>query len=288
LDCKHAGGYEITLNCPFCVGRGTTQDTRYRLGINVRYNLCHCFNCHFKSRDALRDLKVTLIHDFPEEPAEPKKPERELPEDYEPLNGPKGAHWQKVAWRYLVKRRLAPRQIRRHEIGISLVGRAHHRVIFPIYGNRKLRGWSGRSIVEATPKWLHSHGMEHAYSICKMSDAGRVVVVTEGIFDSLAVARATKYRTPSVALMGTRLTVQKYKAIADYRKVVLWLDPDEAGMSAMSKIGADLADRGHAVTFVVSDEDAGDLKQSEIHRALMTAKPWTAAAQNLWLSGARD
>ena len=46
-------GNEASLCCPFCVERGETEDTRFRLGINVSTAVGHCFNCHWKGSGAI-------------------------------------------------------------------------------------------------------------------------------------------------------------------------------------------------------------------------------------------
>lgn len=279
---------ELLVCCPFCVQRGTTPDTKFRLGVRVSgpdAGLANCFNCRYKSRNALDDLKLALPQGLTDENAAPKEVETDLPADYEPLKMRGGGHWHKTARRYLLDRRVTPEQIRKHEAGLSLAGRAHHRIVFPIRSGKKgkLIGWTARTITEATPKYLHSHGLKDCYVASSLRDGGKSAVVLEGLFDALAVSRAMGYRIGSVALLGTHLTVSKYKALAKYRDVVLWLDPDDAGVKSVGRLAPDLVDRGHRVRFVMSSEDPGDMKDRAIREALASAAPWTDSAQNAWM-----
>ena len=79
---------EITICCVFCVERGFSQDTRFRLGINISKGLAHCWNCEFKTKQLgflakkleLGDVDGTFFGATDEEEI---KPEVELPDDFE-------------------------------------------------------------------------------------------------------------------------------------------------------------------------------------------------------------
>jgi len=82
---------EIMVCCPFCPENGETPDTRFRLGLNTRSGIGHCFNCGAKGRllrrflyqyQILADAIIALDH-FPKEELE-EEPVR-LPDDFQLL-----------------------------------------------------------------------------------------------------------------------------------------------------------------------------------------------------------
>src|SRR5437879_8191434 len=95
---------EIRLCCPFC------GEDRFRLGVNIRTGKANCFNCPFKSRDAvnvlIRELALGDIRWGSVEPNEKKK--------YPVLKFPSGSfllgknrtesRWAIAAVGYLVER----------------------------------------------------------------------------------------------------------------------------------------------------------------------------------------
>ena len=204
-----------------------------------------------------------------------------LPKDFELLRTRKTSdYWGTLGWDYLVERGITAVQIRRHEVGVSLVGVTHHRVVFPVLDeDGVLAGYSARSIVKAEPKWLHSLGLRTGYIAARSK---KTVVVTEGVFDALAVARYSQYRVGAVALLGTKLTTSKYKLVSRYQTVVLWFDPDEAGREAITKLGPELSDRGHRVWIVQSTGDPAELSQTEVVTSLRERRPWSYGDQSVY------
>src|ERR1019366_3475412 len=82
---------EIEICCPFCVDEGTTQDTRFRLGINVGEEKAGCFNCGWTSRTgtiekilgALGIEYVKRIDKVRKVVAKKKRKKVALPEDFQ-------------------------------------------------------------------------------------------------------------------------------------------------------------------------------------------------------------
>ena len=286
--CRSGGGDEIWVCCPFCTSRGTTPDRRYRLGVHAISGLAHCFNCRWRAfgtrtftalRVARPDTAAVAV------PVAKPPPKPSLPGDFEPLA--EGGWWQDSAVQYLRDRRVSLEQARRHGAGLSLAGRFHHRIVFPIRRAGKLMGCTGRSITEAVPKWLHSRGLKGSFVACPPVANGPVVV-TEGVFDALAVARASNYRLGSVAILGTKLTADRYADFEHAGFVLLWMDPDAAGRNAVRGLGAMLADQGHTVRFARSAGDPGSMTNAEIAGAAKAAIPWTADAAETWAREEND
>ena len=77
------------------------------------------------------------------------------------------------------------------------------------------------------------------------------------------------------ALLGTRLTPQKYKVLKKYKTIALWLDPDRAGQEAVGKIGAELTGKQHRVWVISSRNDPGSCSRNEARRAITRRTPWS-------------
>lgn len=284
---------EIYLNCPFCVRRGTSPDHRQRLGLNVKKNVGHCFNCGWKSRTALRDLQVAVRTSLPtaaeaytlrETEPEPKTAPAALPESFQLLDGADTDHWARRAWCSLIERGMPPSQIVRHRVGMCLTGPFHHRVVFPIRRKRRLLGITARTFVSATPKWLHSKDFTDAFEV---SPASGPVVLAEGVMDALAIARATSYSLGVVALLGTKLSQRKRRSLRGRREAILWLDPDAAGLGprGLGRLSAQLADlgvRSEWVPPVEGGSDPGDLEDAQILRGLAARRPCSLSSSNAW------
>ena len=108
-------------------------DNRFRLGLNYKKNVGQCFNCHWKAKRnavqkvlralSLQEMPLTDVRNEVEEakPEEPKLPEdftllSEVEEDDDLL-------WTPV--QYLLDRGITRKQIKRHYLGCSKIGRAH-------------------------------------------------------------------------------------------------------------------------------------------------------------------
>lgn len=98
------------------------------------------------------------------------------------------------------------------------------------------------------------------------------VVVVEGIFDQL------RFGSGAVALMGTYVSPTHMAYLRQFSEITLWLDPDEAGITATEDLKKRLAALSRPpVVRVVSSFDAepGDL--SPTHPAITLLKRWLAA-----------
>lgn len=254
---------EIRINCIYCVSRGYSQDFRQRLGINIKKNYAHCFNCKYKSRRALQTLgkklelgqiDPTLIETDEEKPKEKIK----LPEDFESLAGKQDDEWGSLARIYLDGRGVTESQIKKHKIGYSLMGRYKYRVIFPIYvwydgikgKKRKLEGIVSRSFVDREPRYLNSYGVKTVFNIPSESrrwyrrvkrNRRQILVITEGILKALALERSLSSVNEDIyccALLGHTMTERQEDLITPDRwdEVVMWPDPDLAGIRGFVQI----------------------------------------------------
>jgi 5S rRNA maturation endonuclease (ribonuclease M5) len=272
---------EIWMCCPFCTLNGKTSDTEFKLGVNVRNGKGHCFRCGWRSRTALTHLQVQGSTEVPTEKPATRKPV-ELPKDFHLLTPNDEDDWFQLAWKYCVDRGMSEEQILRHKVGLSLEGRFRGRVVFPIYEDDTLVGLTGRTLMKrARPPWLHSENLTTVYWAGRSGK--RTVTVTEGVFDALRLERFLSPKTDTMALLGTHLSEAKMRAFKDYREVILWLDPDRAGINAVTEIGGLLIEREKTVSVVSSNRDPSELDERTIRTCYKEQFAWAYMRYRLML-----
>lgn len=289
----------IWLCCPFCLQRGYTQDTRFRLGVDVSTGQGHCFNCEWKppgQRLALIAIQKRLaLGGFVQRETVTTKKLRpiRLPEDFEIIDPKDSDFWMKKAYRYVRSRGVTDAQIKRFKLGLSLSGEYAYRVVAPIYYEGKLVGLVSRALKNTqVPKYKNSVGDKAIYGI--MSDVAQCILV-EGFFDALACDRACGSNYDSFGLLGHSLTGRQLDMLSDYTKFILWPDPDKVGVEGFCVIGAQLKSLGE-VRMVVPYMDRDDYDPSEqsdksIRQRVHGATLWSQELEHklkLWLAYKED
>lgn len=228
---------EISICCPFCF------ETRFRLGINLRKDKAHCFNCDWKSRHALEDLAETLklgqlnpgVQEKEEIEAEPPQ----LPEDFVLLDKVRNDALYRKAYVYLRNRGVGSHQIREKHLGVSMVGRYAYRVVFPLCYGDELQGLVTRDFTNTQePPYLNSPGMKAVYNSPQKEDRKKKAVLCEGVFDCLAIERTVPREYDVLALLGRSLTESQERRLIGYNEIVLWPDADVPGISGFTALGA--------------------------------------------------
>lgn len=229
---------EIWICCPFCPEQGESPDSRFRLGINVETGWAHCFNggCNWGTKDPEylvqeinRALQTGL---FDLEAVEENKPVVvKWPHDFQKfsLDGEMD-YWEKKAYRYAKKRKIADWQLKRYKIGFCVSGNLGGRIIIPIIWQGKLRGLVGRDFTgKQDPPYKNSLGDKWMFGVPK--EKQKTGVIMEGTMDALAVQRAAHGEWDSLGANGHTLTDNQLGQLKGYKKIVLWPDPDAAGIT---------------------------------------------------------
>lgn len=262
---------EIFVCCPFCELRGKGPDTGYHLGLNTYDGRAHCFRCEYRSQNGMEQLGVI---DFQISAAPTKKKVKTkvaLPEDFALLAPDKSDYWMWKAWQYVRKRGMSQLQIRKHGVGLSLMGPQRYRVVFPVRDpNGKLVGYTGRSIIDREPSWLHMADMEGMF-LAQFGTRRRVTLV-EGIFDSLAIEKGLGEVTDVVAILGTHIRVTEW--LKQYNRVVIWLDPDSAGQTAAVEMAESMS-WNPQVKVVRSKLEPSDCNYQQLISAWNKRQPWS-------------
>lgn len=278
---------EIYICCPFCEEEGTTPDTRFRLGINVVNGIMHCFNCNKGSSEsdytfnelarALESGALEAVSKLAVREAPKTKPA--LPSDFTPVTYLRTAdHWNEVALEYLRTRNISLVQIKKKNIGYSTVGEYRYRVIVPVYYQDTLEGFVGRAFVRGIePKYKNSVGQKVIYNI--PNTPKETIVLTEGVFDALAIEKTVHRRMDSGALLGHSLTDRQMAQLEPYKSIILWPDPDIIEridvMKGWMRVGTQLQDVKKNVQIVLpelnkEEYDPSELFGEEINQKLKT------------------
>jgi hypothetical protein len=293
---RHGRDGEITICCPFCVGRGESTDTRYRLGVNTVKGLASCFNCGWKCAGVLAIAReLCTVYGLPFRYAMPaaapvvQEEEKEellpvgLHQDYEALCGPKDAVRAEVK-QYLSSRGITPSEAKKFKLGFAGAGPMGYRVLIPVFGRGGLvYGCVGRAIRPTMkPKYLNTEGIKLLWNAHKPAP---VAVLTEGIFDALRVNGATEGNTSirAVAKLGGSLTSIQLDQLKRFGQVSILPDRDQAGIKGAIKDCIQCSDAGIAVSVVIPERldgrDPGDMQHGEIVAALRGAVSWKKSAE---------
>lgn len=283
------GAVNIQLHCPFCVGRGESADTRFRLGITPS-GLGQCFNCGWKSRHAWEALFRKLRIDARNllatgADAETTKDSISIPIGFQPLWGGLVSDMDKRAREYLRGRGVGSAQIRRYQIGVVWTGKFAHRVVVPWWGSggqlitlvaRDITGWQ-------QPKYL-SGGIKSLVGAPRRFDT---VHLFEGVFKALRAELVLP--EPTAAMLGSQLTQYQLDQLlaAGCASVYLWPDPDRPGCVGAERTARRLSELGITVRFAVMDKPADDATRAEIQSGYSHAAKSSAAGGSAWAENMR-
>ena len=184
-----------------------------------------------------------------------KKGPLKLPDDFS-LDIPV----QYMSW--LSKASITELQRRQYRIGWS---HGLHRIVIPVCDrDGTLLYWQARSVLPSAPKYINpsvdKNGLVFWAGDHRQKDT---LVVTEDILSAIRVSEAL----PAASLLGCKMSDAQALQLGRYSRVLIWLDPDEAGIKgalhARSKLGL-LTD----VEIVRSDKDPKNLSRREVARVL--------------------
>lgn len=124
------------------------------------------------------------------------------------------------------------------------------RVVLPVLDGTKLVYWQARGFNPDLPKYINPV-VNRETLVCKAGE-GDILVLTEDILSCWRVAQVTE----AWSLLGTRLPTPVLLQIkAKGKPVVVWLDPDGAGIKGTTKVLQRLRLYGIPCTYVESDKD---------------------------------
>lgn len=109
-------------------------------------------------------------------------------------------------------------------------GRTGERVVFPHFWRGDLVGWQSRRLYDdGSPKYLSTGEFPAGRTIYNYDASRRIAVVVES---PMSVLRHT-HHLPIEATFGSEVTDAQVRLIAEHKRVVLWMDNDDAGWKAV-------------------------------------------------------
>lgn len=140
-----------------------------------------------------------------------------------------------------------------------------HRVILPVKQNNVPVFWQGRNVHDDyRPKYLAPEADRSRIAAEYDSSIG-MLVLTEDILSAAKVSRQFN----AWSILGTKLPEPlMHRLVLGRRPVVVWLDPDKAGMDGMNKIVNTLRSFNVQCTGLVSRADPKLLCNQEISDAI--------------------
>ena len=146
---------------------------------------------------------------------------------------------------YLTKRGFTVADLAPYELQWALVGPQAYRIIFPIYDEGLLVGWTGRGVRPGTiPRYKASDNLGKDVLLkFPGHETAEYVVLVEGPFDALKIdVFGRAFGVSAVATMGTAVTEAQVRAIIQIarqhhvKKVAFLFDPD-AYMHSFALLG---------------------------------------------------
>ena len=222
---------QITVNCPFCIKRGHSPDTRYKLSINIQKQIYHCYRCDARGNLSILfpQLEVRRIEPIISAESAEIKPLESFPE-YQSLKL-LAYPWDELVYTFLHDKNFDPVTLVPYDVtftenyvkgGFSF----GPRLLFPIFQGLKYKGFQARTIYKNTdPKYIGASGMlkgELLYNYDVAFSQKNMLVITEGFFDCLKVG------DKAVATLGKNITQKQLRLIqlGSFDKVVVFLDRD--------------------------------------------------------------
>ena len=148
-------------------------------------------------------------------------------------------------------------------------------VVVPDVRDRQVQWLAGRALDPArTPRFQTLPGPKPLLGLGRLGPAPRWVVLTEGLFDWLALVA---WGLPAAAVLGTQGLDRVAAALRSCPRVVLAFDADDAGRAATAQLSDRLGRRATTVTLPPGITDVADLAtrpdgRAEFRRLLTPAR----------------
>jgi 5S rRNA maturation endonuclease (ribonuclease M5) len=295
---KHHRDGWVQTECPFCSG-----DPGYHLGYNVQNNYFNCWRCgHIPVPKAISGIlgvsykkAKELIKEYKGGYGIGNRLKREIKAKKRPYKLPANCHTladYSVARNYMLQRGFSKWDIDRLSIAFNLMRTGvtsvfimngklvnlKFRILAPIYYNGEMVSWQTRDVANRSAlKYItcpkESEKRDHKSIIYMHKEANYAalpdyIVLCEGIFDVWKVHLSGFFAGCG---FGVDLTIdQIYFLKKNFKRVLLFLDPDRAGIRKGRGLYSQLMFSGVQCTVIenYTDKDPGDLSTKEIQSIL--------------------
>ncbi len=267
-------GDKVHLCCPFCVERGKPSDTKFRLCVHAKDGWGRCMHCDWARRTAIvAVLKRLGINDTTTSFGHVEQPgvvPVVLPEDFTPLWNASNDELDQQARDYILGRGVTERQLRRYNIGVSYTKPWSHRIVFPVYMEKRLKCINARDFTgHRKPKYLLSKGDK---CLAYFDTTAHTCVLSEGVIKALRIEQTVSL-TCSASLLGHDLTDIQLGQIqrSECKVIVLYPDTDLVGRRGFIKIADKLCEnwKGEVAMVWPVPGAADDLPLRELRKVFL-------------------
>lgn len=216
---------EYRICCPWCELTTGEPDTKYKLQLNPKKGIWHCFRCDVGGTADLSWLGTLELGEKSDEEFDLGPPlgfvSLQTATDRRGLS-------VKPYVQYLKDRGMSDSHFNALKVGCCLKGRYANRVIIPdvqqVGGQSKWQGFVARAIYKhMRPKYLYPAGMKKARQVwgVHLTEVDEVFVV-EGIFDALPLV------PHAVAVYGKNISEDQLDVLADLhtKRLIVCFDGD--------------------------------------------------------------
>lgn len=260
------GGSDIQVNCPFCILRGRTADTGFKLYISINKDVYHCFRCDSAGRTSrLFPQLASYGTVFDRTVVEDDKQLESLPEGFRLRELPEGH----VARNFIQNRGFTCDELDSKVLYCPEYRKGNlsfgQRILFPIAQFGSYRGFQARALDNKEPKYIGATSMVKKTILYNFDEAflqDEELVIVEGFFDCLKVG------STGVAVMGKAVSDEQLRLIrlGRFKRVVVLLDKD--AKKEVKETAAKLAP--YFTTFVgfLDKKDPGEMSHEELRHFL--------------------
>jgi Toprim-like len=290
---KHTQSGWSSGNAVCCEHNNETKDTRGRGGLIVSGEgvSWHCFNCGFKTRYVIggflsykfrallkwmgassQDIERLVIESLRSreetptpvhvEPIElPNFPEAPLPDECR-------SFWELVDFYELASRNysrqfmdavkyISDRKINFQDYNFYITeitkARLNNRIIIPFYWKDKIVGWTGRLMIDGSPKYYTQAPTNYVFNMNMQLPTSKFVIVSEGPFDAMSLN--------GVAVLGNGISNVQADIIDSLeREVIVVADSDSAGRVLIDHA----LEYGWTVSFPAWRNDCKDINEAVV------------------------
>ena len=257
----------LSKNCPCCIYKGESADTRHRLGMNlgtdssIRLN---CFNCGLRvfwspgrpmtadlklyltasgyTEEQIRDINFNLFKEKPSENSEFRLTSMNYYNTWNSIELPLGANTLQYhidnhesskefidVLEYAVQRKLFDFS---RLYWTPLSWEYKKRLIIPFYYEDKLVGYSGRYVYPdrnpKNPKYLDNRPDNYVYNLHRQRDTRKYTIYPEGLIDAMHM--------DGICTFGNKLTDGQSHMINQLGKTIIFIpDYDNAGEELLDR-----------------------------------------------------
>ena len=280
-------GSEHRYKCPECPQRGEGPDTKGKLHINYEKGVLNCFRCNY--RGTLNKLAKKLGIAFSRPPSDWSAAARkgfmsygksvvddsydntlelEYPCDVQPVIA------GSPAYSYLSSRGFNQGMIDYYRIVQGTGNRWYHRIFVPTLHDDEVVYWVARTIKpDIQPKYLTPKDIDKKHYIYNMDKASKFnsVVITEGVFDAIAVG------SNAVSLFGKTASKEQRVMLSNgsFDSYVVCLDSD-ASKEAFELMSW-LESQGKSVYYVAMPSGVDPATDRDIDKRIREAVPFRFA-----------